>query len=385
MSLGTAADLRVIFPPPTAPVPQDWNAPVTHRWARVLHGALGAAAFAAGLALIWTLLNGLVAPTPADGITKVEWLREHGASFDTLFVGSSLTARQVAPAVFDATMEELGLPTRSFNLALPGMLPPEDGYVLERALNDREAPLRFVLVECQPLRFGIRRRDHFTSRAVYWHDTARMRALWNRFWALPSRAGEGAAEPLSPEREIRHLRRHAEHWLWNTTRMGRGAEGLKQALASPKDRVRAQEREARELGPDGDGYRPAEADALAGAALASYAADLAVARGRGSKRVYGDPESQQELLRKRALVESHGARMVLVAPPALGPQLAPLPESGLLFLDFADPDRFPELFAPEHRKDRGHLNQEGAAIYSRLLAHRLAEAVRAPDAVAAQP
>lgn len=342
-------------------------------------------AFAAGLALVWTTLNRWVAPTPAEGSTKFEWLREHGASFDTLFVGSSFTARQVAPAVFDSAMEELGVPTRSFNLALPGMLPPEDGYVLERVLKGREAPLRFVLVECQGLRFGIRRRDHFTSRAVYWHDTPRMRALWNRFWAPPSLPAEGAAEPPPREPAVKHLRRHLEHWLWNATRMGRGAEELRQALASPKDRRRAQEREARQLGPDSDGYVPAEPHSLAGDALTGYLAELAAARERGPRLVYGDRESQAELARKKALVESHGGRMVVVAPPTTGLQLAPLPESGLLFLDFSDPDRFPELFAPEHRKDRGHLNQEGAAIYSRLLAHRLAEAVRAPDAVAAQP
>lgn len=357
---------------------------MTNRWARILRGALGAVAFAAGLALVWITLNGLVEPTPAEGLSKVEWLRDHGPDFDTLFIGSSFTARQVAPAVFDSAMEELGLPTRSFNLALVGMLPPEDGYVLERALEDREAPLRFVLVECQGLRFGIRRRDHFTSRAVYWHDTARMRALWNRFRAPASVANDGAAGPPPGERDIRHLRRHFEHWLWNTTRMGRGAEGLKQAFASSKDRQRTREQDARQLGPDGDGYRPAEPQSLAGEARARYLAQLAAAREGGSRLVYGDRESQAELLRKKALVESHGGRMVLVAPPTTGHQLAPLPESGLLFLDFTDPDEFPELFAPEHRKDGGHLNREGAVIYSRLLAQRLAAALRATDAVAAQ-
>lgn len=342
-------------------------------------------AFAAGLALVWIALNGWVAPTPAEGISKVEWLREHEASFDTLFVGSSLTARQLVPSVFDPTMEELGLPTRSFNLGLPGMLPPEDGYVLERALEGREAPLRFALVECQALRLGIRRRDHFTSRAVYWHDLTRMRALWNRYRAPPSRATEGATSRLQRQRDRKHLRRHVQHWLWNSTRLGRGAEALKLALASPKDRKRAQERDAVQLGPDADGYRPTARRALEGEARASYLAELAVARERGSRLVYGDPESQAELTRKQALVESHGGRMVLIAPPTTGPQLAPSPESGMLFLDFSDPDQFPELFAPEHRKDSGHLNQEGAAIYSRLLAERLVAALRAPDAVAAQP
>jgi len=82
-------------------------------------------------------------------------------------------------------------------------------------------------------------------------------------------------------------------------------------------------------------------------------------------------ESQAELERKRALAERHGGRLVLVAPPYLSVPFAPLPELGIAFLDFSDPRRYPQLFAPENRADGGHLNAEGAAIYSRLLAREL--------------
>ena len=56
-----------------------------------------------------------------------------------------------------------------------------------------------------------------------------------------------------------------------------------------------------------------------------------------------------------------------MAPPVPGRTFAPLPGEDLVFLDFSDPARFPELFAPEHRQDSGHLNARGAEIYSRLV------------------
>ena len=66
---------------------------------------------------------------------------------------------------------------------------------------------------------------------------------------------------------------------------------------------------------------------------------------------------------------------MLVAPPYLSVPFAPRPELGIAFLDFSDPRRHPELFAPENRADRGHLNARGAAIYSRLLARELLAAL----------
>ena len=107
------------------------------------------------------------------------------------------------------------------------------------------------------------------------------------------------------------------------------------------------------------------------AEIADYERELADEIARGKPDHFGDTESQAELARKRALAERFGARLVLIAPPTVGPAFAPLPESGLLFLDFSSPARYPELFAAPHRLDHGHLNHAGALLYSRLLAREL--------------
>jgi hypothetical protein len=41
-------------------------------------------------------------------------------------------------------------------------------------------------------------------------------------------------------------------------------------------------------------------------------------------------------------------------------------------LSFADPVAYPELFEVENRFDRWHLDAEGAALFTRRLAERLA-------------
>jgi len=328
-------------------------------------------AFAAGFLAACAVLSRLVSPTPIGG-GRIEWVREHAADYDTLFVGSSRTFRQVMPSVFDAVMAESGRPTRSFNLALPGMRPPEDAYVIERALEGRTAPLRFLVVECNPVRIGIPPEDRETARAVYWHDAPRMRALLGRALAPSSLDPDASLDGAVVRRHLVELADHARHWVWNATRIGRGAELLQHALA-PQQRARS----ALRLGPDGDGFqpRPPEREGFGGAEREAYLEALREALPQPHRLRYGDAESQAELMRKRALAEGHSGRLVLVAPPYLQVPFAPLPELGIPFLDFSDPQRYPELFDAENRNDGGHLNARGAAIYSRLLAEALRAAL----------
>jgi hypothetical protein len=48
-------------------------------------------AFTAGFLAACAVLSRLVSPTPIGG-GRIEWVREHAADYDTLFVGSSRVA-----------------------------------------------------------------------------------------------------------------------------------------------------------------------------------------------------------------------------------------------------------------------------------------------------
>lgn len=340
---------------------------------RIRRALLAAVAFAIGFGGLAALFHWISGPAATDASLRADWLRENGAGFDTIFLGSSRTARQVMPEVFDRAMADTGRPTRSFNLGSAGMRAPEDDYVLEIALAGRRVPLQILVLECNPLRLGIPDQDRGTTRAVYWHDTARLGLLWERVWAHRSDAPNVRLGVGVVTRNLLEFADHLQHWLSNTTRLGRGAALLAQALGGARPAPRPSV-----LGPGGDGYDPGRLlPSMHGEERERYLAEIDAAMREGKRIHYGDTASQTELLRKRAVAARYGARLVLVAPPVTGEAFAPLPASGLVFLDFSDPRRYPELFAVEHRNDRGHLNRAGARIYSRLLAREVAPLLRA--------
>jgi hypothetical protein len=79
-------------------------------------------------------------------------------------------------------------------------------------------------------------------------------------------------------------------------------------------------------------------------------------------------------------IERTGATPVLIVPPTTSKKnFFPLPgrERGTIILDFSDPARFPELYEVRHRLDSEHTNTAGSEVFTRLLAERWAEAVKA--------
>jgi hypothetical protein len=320
-----------------------------------------------------TLLRVATAPTPAAG-PRAEYARTHPEAYDTLIVGSSRTARALSPEVFDRAMAERGAPTRSYNLGLAGLWPPEDGYLIERTLAGRELPLRFLVVECNPIRLFLTPEYRGTARAVYWHDAARMQILFARAKAQRADERKRKTSGRAIRRALPDLAVHAHHWLWNALRLGRGAELLLAELEQGGVAAGAG------TGPRRDGFVPLRPGKppLAGTALERYRSELAEMPAGAQRLSHGDTESQAELRRKRELAARYGAELVLVAPPVPDRTFAPMPGADLVFLDFSDPARFPELFAPEHRVDSGHLNARGAEIYSRLVGLALGAVMAGP-------
>lgn len=152
----------------------------------LMKGTRAIAAFVAGFALICWLVSSLVAPAHVRQLTdKIDLFRATGGQFDTVFIGSSRTARQVIPREFDQAMAAAGMPTRSFNLGLEGLRPPEDTMVLEHALAGRTTPLKFIIAECNPVQSEFFEDDQWTTRAIWSHDARRLGVYWRHIWAVP--------------------------------------------------------------------------------------------------------------------------------------------------------------------------------------------------------
>ncbi len=299
---------------------------------------------------------------------KLDWWRAHAEEFDTLIIGSSRTYRQVAPGIFDAAMAAGGTPTRSYNLGIDGMRPPEDSYLLEQALAARRSPLRFVILECNALKMEVPEDNADTLRAVYWHDLPRMSALWRLAFA-PAYEGERRSvgkRISSGWGNLRHYSDHARLWLWRNAHVGSGNARLLASVGlAPSAPTFI------EVGPRKDGYRPpTTAERMSGKLLRDYEHRLAEILTKSPRADLADAESQREAARKRDRILAAGARPIFIAPPLLAPTIF-TPMCGVVFLNFADPARFPALYAIENRRDTGHTNSAGSDLYTRLLAEAL--------------
>jgi hypothetical protein len=163
----------------------------------------------------------------------------------------------------------------------------------------------------------------------------------------------------------------------NSVRAGRGSELLLAWVGLPVWPERP-----RYLGPANDGYSPPDdLTPMTPAELRGYRASLDKITRVGRQLDFMDATSQGELQRAADLARRHGARLVIIAPPTttvevLEPQLPP--GSDTIFLDFSDPQKYPELFVPEVRLNGGHVNAEGSRLFTRLIARELAERLKEP-------
>lgn len=291
---------------------------------------------------------------------KVEWLAQHGDEYDTLFIGSSRTLCHIIPERFDQLMAQAGMPTHSFNLGVFGMRSPEDTYLLETVLAHRRAPLKFVVVEANPVITRSEDGVHGTLRAVYWHDFKRLVAVWRGI--LESKSESGFFEKLAA------LQYNLNVYWTKTLSLGRGRERMEAYFGNPPVSS------SKSLGRRFDGY--AADDAPPQVIDEANWQILQKNLKKPMRLDYRNRASQGELQEKRRRVEGFGGRMVAFAPPLAGMKVFvpdPKIQRGLPCFNFSSPERYPELYRKENRFDEGHLNQQGAELFTRRLVEQLVE------------
>lgn len=300
---------------------------------------------------------------------KLAFFRRHADDYDTLVVGSSLIHRQVSPRAYDAELAARGLQARSFNFGVLGMMPPESYFLLEEILATRPPNLRYVYLELTGLQAQVKR-EH-ARRFDYWHSlryTADvLRAIAANDWNLRAKLDQAG--------------RHLEAMARNLLHVGQG-RALLESITREVDPAA--------LGPDGDGWLSTEDDRTNRMELrrreledfdeGALEGRVRALRGSGSAGRQEGEVGLELLARAVARVRAAGATPILLVPPRLE-RLGALLESVRSRLDvevwaFNDPDRYPELYLPEHRFDTEHLNKPGAALFSRALAARFAEQPR---------
>lgn len=343
-------------------------------------GARSLLAFGLGLCVAASTIGRALPEPEIDEVSeKLDFLRQHGGEFDTIFFGSSRIYHQIMPRLFDELTAEAGVPTHSFNAAIDGMRPPELNYYVERVRAGGVGRLRRLCVETGVLSSSMNEDRRETLRGVYWHDLPRMWMLW--------RAALSRRTPPKHFRVITTVASFGEPWSDFSPHLGLffrqfthlgGAEGLTHLLLAPGERP--VQLKPYQLGPARDGYlitgRP---ETMSPPERADYEKRLAERKTGGTAITDGGPLSQEAYEGLLRPFEAAGATSVLIIPPTTGYRkfhLLAEKERGRRVLDFSDVERYPELYAPEYRLDSDHLNARGAEIFTRLFAREFCAALR---------
>ena len=313
--------------------------------------------------------------------TKVAWFEEHGADYDTIFLGSSRCYRGFRPELFDQITAEHGLETRAYNFGTPGSRAFENYRILDR-IEEHGHELKWVFIDPERLDW-LRQMDEDMLRLSYieWHDPL---TTW-----MVARYVLDQDMPLLDK--LARLRANARSCGYHLGNIGSTESYVDLALGRDVvDRTNQIDR----LGARLDGWLP-------------LSIDTALQREEKNEN-FNEPDRREAYLRKvgrlRAdetdgepvadssmafferiarKVENMGATPIFVIQPGMKRQhdLIKAHREGKIryLLRYDDPDQVPALFEPENRWDQHHLRISGAEIFTTMLANDFVELYEAMD------
>ena len=290
---------------------------------------------------------------------KLDYLKAHRDDYDTLFVGSSRVYHGITPRVFDSVTAAAGKPTRTFNLGINGMQPPESLYVLREVLAMHLPHLRRVFLEIASVG-PPPDINNLTMRDIHWRDNQSLVDGARRaFLNAKSAHGLAAFQQLGNDLWSSGLTYAQNQWnigrLDLTTQLNKVANRLGDVM----------------LGPSSDGYLPVS-HPLAPESLQTLQRNLKAMRDGTLKERETDPLNEEAYVRIKNLLAKQGIELVLISAPETVKNYHAWVDAppGLRLLRFDDPQKHPELYVPEHRLDSDHVNDAGAQIFTRELAQQ---------------
>ncbi len=350
--------------------------------------------------------------SPFQGADKVEkkfaYFAAHKDEFDVVFVGSSRVMNQISPRIFDQTMAAAGCPCRSINLGYPGMFLPESSFLVERLRALHPARLRAVVVELSNHTPRRNEEPVLMAREIYWHHPAETALACATVLTDPS-------PDFSVEERAGQIGRQFGILVRCLLHLGSGWDLLEHVQSASRRQASATTPTRETLGPDLDGFSPLTTTLGQGtsnafktgggpADLAQYQASVVVLRAQTNSPPpttlpstpgagFGEKITREILARdlfarQAASLSAAGiAPVYFVAPVTTRePSFLQLAARGTIprLLAFNDPIAYPDLYRPEVRADRYHLNAQGAGIFSRLLALRLVASMAAKPVPASE-
>jgi len=305
---------------------------------------------------------------------KLEFFTSHKSGFDVLFIGSSRTVAGVIPPVFDATLQAGGISARSYNLAIHGMVPPEEFWMIRRVIRQRPQALKWMFIEVAPVRSDVSADNWSSTRNLYWRDWAETKLVFRKLWEVVEKERSKPMRlalkkkwakriQISPglATRIRFLNEAAPHlalFVRNQVNFGLGLSFFSPVQDVPIDLETGYYSEGNER-------------TISEAELPKYQERLSqFSTGRSPP---ADPLTQNSYTEILAEIRRSGITPVcFIAPTGRKDHFWVSPPPGEPVLAFNQPRNYPTLYDPHYRQDADHLNRAGAMEFSRLLAEQFA-------------
>lgn len=324
--------------------------------------------------ILTSMAIGHLADVPEMGTLddKLRYFAAHQDDYDLVFVGSSRLHRGVVPPLFDAEMAAHGHALRSFNFGTLGMQSHEASALVRRLLVNRPARLRFLVIEPGEFDPELPKENRFKKRVIFWHDRQETLAVWRTTLARQEL-------PWTQRTDL--VLTHGLHFAARTLALDRGFDLLRRIAPPPEPPSKLAELVRYQ------GFLPYTATSYQYSdERKTFLADLEGFRQKVAARVVDRQREKapraglaQAIAAQRAELEAAGITPIYVIPATLHDQggIHTLHRSGVLprFLAFDDPSQYPQLYDENLRFDPEHLSPEGAELFTRLLAERLAREV----------
>ncbi len=359
-----------------------------------MRAALGVLAFLAAFLVVNRMVVAKVPMPPESGLrTKTEFLLDHLEDYDAIWIGSSATLYGLRPKVFNAELAKLGRPGfRIYNLGVGGMGSFETVAVLRRILAAKPKRLAWVFYEEPAFDALLWYPDIVNQRYIHWHD---MRTTMDAIDALqfsekpPPYKQEQYTSPwwAGGDGEWRRgaSREHLELGLRREFGVGQGPRIFERYFGGPDTAWPTPEEIAA-----ADGWMDIALDPAPGAKKAH---DLYVANPKKWDKMVAhmiklepkrpDPGKGYDLDSLRQLIaeiRAAGAEPIMYTPQRGLPStmMMSLSDRGELpaLFPFHLSTEYPELIPREVHYDEGHLNSEGATLWSERFAQRFDQHLR---------
>jgi hypothetical protein len=313
---------------------------------------------AAGLLCMLALLHWVVPEAARVVSPEMRQALKARGYCQVLFVGPSYIGSHFLPEAFDDEARRIGLNVRACKLGKHGLRGYEMRQQIQLFLSGRRPKLQLLVLDItMGQHIGFESGNWFKSRTLEWHT-------WQ---AIPWLASYYRRDPREWSNKLPEIWSHLEHVAAHYLLLGRGTELFLKANASEEIIEEEEAPEATSAGIHRRGLRGQHR---------GYARTLKrliqKRRANYGEHRYADSGWPLEL---REVVRAYGLEAYFLYAPVLHttklPRRAVEGEDRLVFLDFSDPLRFPELYRESVRGHTNHLGGEGFEIYSRLLAREL--------------